>query len=222
MPTPLESRATLKRLTAAAVAAGLDLFSRTSGTPEVRRLALLETVPGLIDYYSDGSSALALDFYEEERELARISSRFTPQIVESDRVVKQRRAIVWAAAPLFVDPDDVLSVGSRMGELIQLEVARPYRDTILANQRNDPAAVGWKRITVGGCKLCRMLADRGAVYKESTALFATHANCNCTAAAVFVGAEDGPEASTIQYKASARSRTPKQRDELRAYLNTYY
>jgi len=212
----------LQRLTAEAVAAGVDLFSRTSGTPEARRLILLDNIPGLIDYYSDGSSALALDFYEQERELAGATSPFVPQIVETDRVVKTRSAIAWSAAPLLVDPEDVLSVASRMGELIQLEVARPYRDAILVNQKNDPYAIGWRRVTAGGCKLCRMLASRGAVYRQSSATFATHPNCHCTAEAVFRGGESGPEASVMQYKASHKGRTPAQKAALRQYLDDNY
>jgi len=212
----------LQRLTAEAVAAGLDMFSRTSGTPEARRLMLLNDIPGLIDYYSDGSSALALDHYETQRELAGATSAFVPQIVENDRTVKTRRAIAWAAAPLLIDPDDVLSVGSRMGELIQLEVARPYRDTTMVNQQNDPYAIGWRRITHGGCKLCQMLSDRGAVYKQATAAFATHPNCHCTAEAVFRGGESGPEASVMQYQASSKSKSPAQRASLRDYLDANY
>lgn len=220
MSSPRESRAALQLLTVAAVDTSLQLLSRVSGTPDARRYALLEAVPEVIGYYAEGSAALAADFYEEQRELAGGSRPFVAELVVADRVVKIRRGIAWASDPLF-DADDLTS-GKRLAEVVQLESARPYRDTITTNRANDPASAGWRRITNGGCRLCRMLADRGAVYKEDTARFATHPNCNCSAAPVFVGAEGGPEASVIQYTASRRNRTPQQQATLRDYLDTYY
>jgi hypothetical protein len=226
MPSARESRAALQLVTGEALATAGDLVGRLRGRPEVRRLALLDSVPSLIGYYSDGSAALAADFYEEERELAGVRDRYPVEPVVLDRVVKQRRGIAWATEPLFTDPEVAdaagLLVASRIAEVVQLEVARPYRDTITQNRRRDPAAIGWRRITAGGCKLCRMLADRGAVYKESTARFAAHRLCHCTAQPVFVGQDAGEEASVIQYVASKRSRTPAQQAALRDYLDSFY
>jgi hypothetical protein len=219
MPSPRESRAALKLITGEAVGSTLDLLSRLNGSPEVQRAALLDGVPGLIAYYSNGSAALAADFYDEERELAGVTSRFTSAAVIDDRTVKVRRGIAWASEPIFAD--DLELAGKRMSEVVQLETARPYRDTILTNRANDPAAAGWRRITAGGCKLCRMLADRGAVYREATARFATHTNCHCTAQPVFK-TDVGEEASVMQYKASRKNRTAAQRANLRDYLDTYY
>jgi hypothetical protein len=221
MPTPRESRAALKLLTTEAVTTSLDLLTRLNGSPEVRRAALLDGIPGLIDHYSDGSATLAADFYDEEREIAGVTSRFTSTAVVEDRTVKIRRAVAWSAEPLILDPNDVLAASARLAEVVQLETARPYRDTILTNRANDPAAAGWRRITAGGCKLCRMLADRGAVYREATARFATHTNCHCTAQPVFK-TDVGEEASVMQYKASRKNRTAAQRAHLRDYLDTYY
>lgn len=219
MPSPRESRAALKLITGEAVGSTLDLLSRLNGSPEVQRAALLDGVPGLIAYYSNGSAALAADFYDEERELAGVTSRFISAAVVDDRTVNVRRGIAWASEPIFAD--DLELAGKRMSEIVQLETARPYRDTILTNRVNDPAAAGWRRITAGGCKLCRMLADRGAVYREATARFATHTNCHCTAQPVFK-TDVGEEASVMQYKASRKNRTAAQRANLRDYLDTYY
>lgn len=225
MPSARESRAVLQLLTSDAVDASGELVRRLRGTPEQRRLVLLDTVPGLIDYYSQGSGALAADFYEEERELAGVRPGFTPSVVIPDRAVPQRRAVAWSAEPLFgegVDDAALLTVTSRLAEVVQLETARPYRSTITGNRQADPQAVGWRRITNGGCRFCRMLAGRGAVYKESTARFAAHKSCHCTAQPVFVGGDVGEEASSIQYLASRRSRTPAQQAEVRSYLDAVY
>ena len=219
MPSPRESRAALKLLTTEAVTVSLDLLSRINGSPAVQRAALLDGVPGIIDYYSDGSAALAADFYDEERELAGVRSRFTSEAVVLDRTVKLRRGIAWAAEPLFAD--DLELSGTRMAEIVQLNTARPFRDTILTNQHNDPQCIGWKRVTSGGCAFCKALASRGATYKEASAHFASHPNCHCTAAPVFLGGETGPEASVTQYMASRRNRTPEQRERIREWISAF-
>lgn len=220
MPSPRESRAELKALTTASVEEASELLSRLPGSAEQRRALLLDGVPGLIEYYAEGSAALAADFYDEQRAAAAVKQTFTSELVLLDRTVKIRRAIVWAADPLFQGLEE--DANKRLAEVVQLESARPYRDTITTNRKRDPAAAGWRRITSGGCKLCRMLADRGAVYKESTARFAAHPNCHCTAQPVFGVDDYGEEASAMQYLASRRSRSPEQKAALRSYLDSFY
>jgi len=221
MLSPAESRQALQLITANAVADSQELVRRLRGPMDRQKTTLLEVVPALIGYYSEGSSALAADFYELQRDQARVVAAFAAVPVVAERSEKVRRAILWAADPLEVG--EVGVTFGRMAEVIQLETARPFRDTITGNRRRDPAAVGWRRISSGdGCKLCAMLADRGAVYKESTARFATHPACRCIAQPVFGTNETGEEASALQYVASSRSRTTAQRANLRTYLNDFF
>jgi hypothetical protein len=220
MPSAAESRAALRLLTGAAVSSAGQVLASTSGDPVARRLALLNEVPEIIGYYAEGSAALAADFYEETRERAGVTARFTAEVSLEDRTVKIRRAIAWSAEPLF-EGDEVLA-GARLAEVVQLDTARPFRQTVLENRRRDPEAVGWRRVTSGGCKLCRMLADRGAVYRHDTARFAAHPNCHCGAEPVFGANDTGETASVMQYVASRRNRTAAQKADLRAYLDTYY
>lgn len=196
------------------------MVRRTSGRWESRRVQLLDTVPDVLAFYSEGSAALAADFYDDAR--AGVSGRFSATPVVLDRTVKIRRGVVWASEPLSVDDEELAA--SRFAQLMRSEMARPYRDTVLSNRQRDPQAVGWTRIARGSasCKFCRMLADRGAVYRESTVRFAAHDDCMCTAAPVFKGGEVGPEASTVQYMASKRRRTEKERAFLRDYLEGNY
>lgn len=222
MTTASESRAALELVTTSAVAEATSLPERFRGSPEARRAALLESVPALISYYSDGTSALAADFYEEQRELAQVQSVFVAVPIVADRVERQRRAVAWASEPMF-DAALGVTVASRLAEVVQIETARPYRDTILGNRNRDPDAVGWKRIAnPGACKFCVMLAGRGTVYRSKTVRFASHENCFCSAAPVFGKDDVGEEVSRFQYMASIRQRTPKQKAELRAYLNANY
>lgn len=192
------------------------MLRRSSGQWESRRLQLLDTVPDVVGFYSEGSSALAADFYDDSRVGAPGSYAASPVIL--DRTVKIRRGVAWASDPLSVDDDELAA--ARFAQLMRTEMARPYRDTILTNRKQDPACIGWKRITRGSasCKFCRMLAARGAVYRKDTATFASHDSCMCTAAPVFKGGTIGPEADTVQYMASKRRRTAKEKAFLRDYL----
>lgn len=214
MPTPGEYRAALVLVTGAAVEATTAYLGSLTGSPEARRSELLVAVPEVIAYYSDGSSALAADAYDDARESAGAAGRFMAEPVISDRGRKIGNAIAWAAEPLLTGEGDAVG---RLAEVVQLETARPYRDTITTNRLRDPAAVGWQRVTSGGCKFCVMLAGRGAVYREATARFASHTNCHCTAQPVFDG-QGGDEASVMQYVASQRRRSPAQRQALREHL----
>lgn len=221
MVTANESKAALRIVTDESVATSVGLLTALPGSPTARRAALLESVPEIIGYFSEGSAALAVDFYEETREVAGVSDRtFVTRFASNDRTVKIRRGVAWASDPLF-DGDEALA-SSRLAEIVQLETSNPYRDTILTNRRADPAAAGWQRITGQCCRFCRMLGDRGAVYREATARFAAHPNCDCTAAPVFDGGEMGPEASAMQYMASRRNRTPATRARIRDYLDANY
>lgn len=221
MPSPVEAREAMQLVTDTAVAEAVAIPARLTGSPEARRLLLLDAVPALIAYYSDGTSALAADFYEEERELARVGSRFAVRPIVEERTAEQRAAVAWAAAPLFDESLDV-SVESRLAGVVQIETARPFRDTITVNARLDPDAAGWRRIAnPGACKFCVMLAGRGAVYKRPSVQFASHENCHCSAQPVW-STDDTLEANSFQYMASLRQRTPAQRAKLRDYLQANY
>lgn len=180
---------------------------------------LLIAVPAVIAYYADGTAALAADHYDDLRDSAGAGGRFTAEPVIDDREEKIRRGVLWAAEPLRrATPDRALTI-ERLGEIVQLETARPFRSTILTNRQRDPAAVGWRRNTSGAtCKFCTFLAGRGAVYRKATAGFASHPSCDCTASPVFD--TEGPviEANVLQYVASQRRRTPAQQEALRRYL----
>lgn len=220
MVTALESKAQLTLLGDDAEDTVRWMLRRSSGRWESRRVQLLDTVPDVLGFYSEGSAALAVDFYDDSR--AGVAGRFSASPVVLDRTVKIRRGVVWASEPLSVDDDELAA--ARFAQLMRSEMARPYRDTVLSNRQRDPQAVGWTRITRGArsCKFCRMLADRGAVYREATVRFAAHDDCMCTAAPVFRGGEVGPEASTVQYMASKRRRTAKEKAFLRDYLEGNY
>ena len=82
--------------------------------------------------------------------------------------------------------------------------------------------VGYKRIARGeSCGFCKALAARGAVFKKNTVYFAAHDDCQCTAAAAFVGQPHGPEADVMQYTASKRRRTPAEKAAINDWAASY-
>ena len=198
------------------------LFDRFNGSPDVVRAALLESIPAEIDHFANASATLAADTYEEERELAKVRSTFAAELVVLDRTVKIRRAVAWATEPMFLAIPDRTLTASRLGEVVQFEVARPNRDTTLANRRRDPSASGWRRLArPGACPFCRMLADRGAVYRQKTAYFAAHEHCHCVAQPVW-STDDTIEVNAIQFLGSRRSNSPAQKARIKAHLESFY
>lgn len=222
MVTADESKAALRLLTAEAVETSTGFLEAVGGGPEARRAALLDGVPEIISYFAAGSAALAVDFYEEARELAGAQRTFVTELVLVDRTVKIRRSIAWAADPLLTG--DELAAKARLAEVVEYETALPNRVTTLENRKRDPESVGWRRITSpGACRFCRMLADRGAVYRKDTVRFAAHSpNCFCIAEPVFASNDPGTEVGMMQYVASARRKTPAQRAAVKAYLDAHY
>lgn len=196
---------------------------------EPSQAAVLATVPTLTSYYVSGSSALALDWYEDLREEVDPVRAFTPA-QPAWQPERFGNALAWATNPLTLDEPAPAEAARRLSVVVDAEVQAGFTDAITDNTRRDPAAVGWKRIArSGACPFCRMLADRGAVYREATANFSAHTGgpkgggpCHCTAAPVFEGGDVGPEASVEQYRASRRRTTEKDRERLRDYLKANY
>ena len=219
MPSALESQAALRLITYNADQQVRALLAGLTGSPQQILAQLLEAMPWLISYYTDGSAALAADLFDDMRDMASPKGWFRADPVVLDRTVKIRNAVAWAVQPS--ENSNVTTV-TKLAEIVQNEIARPYRDTITLNSRRDPEAVGWTRVSGDSCGFCRMLAGRGAVYKRETARFAAHGHCDCTAAPAFRGGDIGPEASVMQYTASKRSKTPAQQAAVRDYLATYY
>ena len=227
MVTAQQSRQALILLSDAAKEQASEVVSALRGAADRKREQAFATFPGLIDYFAVGASALAADFYEEERDGANPSSPFLVVPVIPDRSEKVGNAIAWATKPFYereARVADMLEaeVERRFQVIVDSEVKRPYADTIQSNRKRDPDAVGWKRVASGaGCGFCRMLAAKGAVYRKDTAYFAAHDNCTCTCAPVFKGGEVGPEASVIQYMATKRRRTPAENAKVREWVRYY-
>lgn len=221
----------------AAAAADVQTVAAQAQSPTEIRAALFAAVPLVVGDYSDAAASLALDWYEELRDASQPTRLFTPvpvMTVDEDRLAAM---IAWATGSLHdleksltrtLDAEAEKLVAQATEESlalllpeIQKDVAAGFRSTMVTNSDEDPDAVGWQRFArAGGCKFCKMLADRGAVYTEASVRFAAHTDCHCVVGPSFD--PDAPRADVMQYVASRKTRTPEQRAALRDYLNEHF
>lgn len=149
-------------------------------------------LPDLVQTYGEIGASLAADFYEEIREASGEVSRLyraeTPENVV--RIGQAQASGRWALGSLFgAEPRPADALTNLSGVTKRLVLA-PARDTVRANTRLDPDAVGWRRVGDGdSCKFCRMLIGRGETYSAETARFAAHDDCGCLAEPAFGSVE---------------------------------
>jgi len=224
MATPSETvRTQLAIVTAAAVA---DLVAEAAPAPLERQAGvLLASLPLVVPSYYDAAGVLAVDWYGEIREESRPSALYVPEVIgdpATDWI--EREAEVFRRSLDAVDFEaEIAALTAEITRLAEKEVARGFRDTILGNARQDRESIGWSRVTrPGACKLCVMIAARGAVFRKETANFAAHTSCHCAARPEFRNGDHGPEATVEQYLAAKKRRTPRERKALRKYLNENY
>lgn len=220
------SEAVRTQLAVVTTSAAADLAAEAAQVPLERQLAvLLASVPLVVPSYYDAAGALAVDWYDEIREESRPDTLYVPEIIgdpatdwierEAQKYLRELDGIDFEA--------QVAAMADEITRLAEKEVARGYRDSVLGNTRQDKDAIGWSRVTrPGACKLCVMIADRGAVFRKETANFAAHKSCHCSARPEFRNGTHGPEASVEQYLATTKRRTAAQQKRLREYLNTNY
>ncbi len=208
-----------------------DITSVAQSVPLERQAdTAVEAAKLVVPAYYDASGALAVAWYDELRAESSPSSVYVPAIIgdpETDWIDREVTAFRKTLDGADLE-SEMAALVAQAARLAGKEAARGFRDSITGNTRQDEDSVGWSRVVrPGACKFCVMLADRGAVYRESTATFAAHTSCSCGARPEFRNGEHGPEANATQYLASskrARSETAQaaRNKKLRAYLNENY
>lgn len=230
---PDEVRTSLTVVTTVAAAEVVASAEPAQSAEELRAL-LFVAAPILIGDYSDGTAALALEWYEELREVASPRRTFTPEpirLVTDDYIRSVIAATTEALAGSTTEtfPELKKTVLELVGASVPEIVADGFRDTMTTNAINDPASAGWLRFArPNACKFCKMLAAKGAVFTEKTARFAAHGavvggkrkggDCMCIAGPEFGGKDKWAEATPMQYLASKRVRSAKEKARLREYL----
>jgi hypothetical protein len=172
--------------------------------------SLHDTLPGLLTKYRLTAASIAADLYDLERETVGARGMFAALVPDvGDGGANE--LVGWATSTAK-SPESLV-------ELLQGGMDRRMwsaaRSVYMTSSTNDPAAEGWQRETDGNaCGFCVMLASRGAVYSESSADFASHDHCGCTA----VVAWRGLEVPVKPYEPSKRSISDADRARAREWI----
>ena len=194
------------------------LIWREFNTAVAARDGLREVLPRLVAIYGSAAATLGADWYDELRDAATVKGRFRAipaDLPGDDRTDALAR---WAVSPLFKAEPDFDSALTLVSGGLQRIIADADRGSITGSSLADPHAAGWQRLGGGGCAFCAMLVERGAVYSEATADFASHDHCRCTAVPIFKGAEP---ISVRDYTPTARNITDADRARVREYLASH-
>lgn len=160
-------------------------------------------VRALVEQYGSASAALAADYYEAERVAAAVTGRFTVPLVGPPPDGQVESSLRWATKDIWErDPEDPATTEAQLQPLeVRLEQAEKKseavaqklvtdqgRGTVQEAVRQDRQATAWARAAaLGACAFCKLLATRGAVYKQDTAGFRAHDGCHCGVVPVFKG-----------------------------------
>lgn len=177
----------------------------------------IDAVRQLTAEYGQASAALAADFYDTQRTAAGVPGRFSVPVTDSPPDDQVDNSLRWATKDLWprdaADPRTMLAqqatlearldaAEAKAEQAVQRLVADQGRDTVRQAVQGDRYAVAYARAAaLGGCSFCKLMASRGAVYKNAQAaggdansLFSGdasvvkfHNDCHCTIVPVFRG-----------------------------------
>lgn len=245
MPTTPDQVRSGLQIVATAASSDLRAAAEAEETPAGVRAVLFAAAPLVVAEYGTAAAALGAEWYEELRDAAelldQITQPFRPRLVLPERDDQIAATVATVSKDLYDleqgTPAKVIDFETAkqrilddIADSVQQEVAIAMRETVTQNATEDPDAGGWRRFArPEACKFCLMLAAKGAVYTERSARFAAHGavmaggrkggNCMCIAGPAFGGKEIWAEATPMQYLASRKKRTAKQKAALRDYLN---
>ncbi|MFJ4488309.1 VG15 protein [Streptomyces diastaticus] len=158
-------------------------------------------VQAVIDQYARTSAALGAEFYDSQRAAAAVPGPFTVPVQDPPPAHQSEASLRWATKDLWErNPEEAteaqqqpietrLTQAEKKAEAVaQKLVADAGRETVREAVRQDRQATAWARAAaLGSCHFCKMLATRGAVYKQDTADFRAHDGCHCGVVPVFRG-----------------------------------
>ena len=155
------------------------VWKEHSGLNDVSAEEIISYTKAVVDRYSDASSALACQMYDE---IAKAQKAFVPPAEAADygEVAKAIRGVQKQS------PE-----GKLIGDPAYRFVKRAAADTMLNNAKRDGAEFAW--IPSGdGCAFCQMVASRGWQLASNKTVQGNHAdhihaNCKCQFAIRFDG-----------------------------------
>jgi hypothetical protein len=196
-----------------AAAQTAQLWQRVDWASPSAATAVRTLYGAIVDQFGQSAAAVAAQFYDEQRALQTIPSRYTATMADPlppvmlDKIVT---SAFFGATDEYVPPSEqTLSdlaveqrVPQRLDGQLQRLVLQPGRDTIAQNVANDPAKPRYVRVpqSTHPCAFCVMLASRelgprfhGYTSKESAGDAEGtkyHPHCDCEAVPVFGDAAD--------------------------------
>ncbi|MFD5026999.1 hypothetical protein [Streptomyces sp. NPDC058373] len=158
-------------------------------------------VQAVIDQYARTSAALGAEFYDAQRAAAAAPGPFTVPVQDPPPADQSEASLRWATKDLWGrEPEQAteaqqqpietrLTQAEKKAEAVaQKLVTDAGRNTVREAVRQDRQATAWARAAaLDSCHFCKMLAVRGAVYKQDTADFRAHDGCHCGVVPVFKG-----------------------------------
>lgn len=170
-------------------------------------------VQAVVDQYAQTSAALGAEFYDAQREAARVAGTFTVPVVDAPTPEQTEASLRWATKDVWdrdpgtatdaqMQPVEVrLDQAEKKAEAVaQKLVTDTGRSTVLNAVRRDAQATAWARsAALGACAFCKLLAARGSVYAQDTADFRAHDGCHCGVVPVFRGQKFEPSPQAAEW-----------------------
>ncbi|MGW4493750.1 VG15 protein [Streptomyces sp. NPDC004376] len=175
----------------------------------------IDAVHTLVGRYAEVSASLAADFYDEQRDTARVSGVFTVPLAGAPPREQTANSLRWATKDLWPRPEAEATVAQLEPMDVRLDAAEKRaegvvdrivlnagRDTMVQAVRQDREAVAYARAAaLGCCSFCALLASRGAVYASRSTVgedanerftgddsgIKYHDHCRCQPIPVFRG-----------------------------------
>lgn len=173
----------------------------------------IAAVHALIGQYGSASSALGAEWYDAQRAAAAVRGPFTVPVADVPPEGQTEASLRWATRDLWPAPSGETAQQEPIETRLQAAfnvadgvaqklVTDQGRQTIRQAVRQDREAVAYARAAaLGGCPFCKLMASRGAVYKDAqtagrdandrfsgdASVVKFHDNCHCTIVPVFRG-----------------------------------
>ncbi|MGW3321139.1 VG15 protein [Streptomyces virginiae] len=169
----------------------------------------MSAVRALIEQYGAASAVLASDFYERQRASANVPGHFDAEAAPPAPDEQVENSLRWATKDLWETDAEQEAFDVRLAQaeqraeaVAQKLVADQGRATTRQAVDRDREAVAYARAAaLGGCAFCKLMASRGAVYKNArtagrdanekftgdASVVKFHDNCHCVIVPVFRG-----------------------------------
>lgn len=167
----------------------------------------MSAVRALVGQYGAASATMAADSYNQQRDTAGAPGRFYAQPSGQTPDEQVDASLRWALKDLWRETDEPLAARldqaqQRAEAVVQKLVADQGRATARQAADKDRSAVGYARAAaLGSCAFCKLMASRGAVYKNAqtagrdadarftgdASVVKFHDNCHCSIIPVFRG-----------------------------------